>query len=49
MIKWQKCFFCFFQRTSLWKASSKGHIDVVKYLIEKGCDVDAKDKYGVGH
>jgi ankyrin repeat protein len=27
-------------------ASKHGHIDVVKYLVEKGADLTAKDKTG---
>lgn len=33
-------------RTALINASSKGHLEVVKYLIEKGADIHAKNNYG---
>ncbi|CAK9253192.1 unnamed protein product, partial [Sphagnum jensenii] len=32
--------------TPLHRAAEKGHLDVVKYLVEKGADVKAANKYG---
>ena len=36
----------FFQwsKTALHKAAEEGHVDVVKYLVENGADVNATDK-----
>ena len=31
-------------QTALIKASSKGHVDCVKLLLEKGAEVDHEDK-----
>ena len=33
--------------TALHLASSKGHLDIVKYLIEKGADINIKIKVSV--
>ena len=33
-------------QTPLWRAAEKGHEAVVKLLLEKGADVESKDKYG---
>ena len=35
------------QRTPLHAAAEGGHVDVVKYLVDKGADVDTKDGIGV--
>ena len=34
------------QQTLLFLASSYGRLDIVKYLLEKGADIEAKDKMG---
>jgi ankyrin repeat protein len=31
---------------ALTNASMNGHLDIVKLLLEAGCDVDAKNKVG---
>lgn len=33
-----------FQRTALHKASFKGHVEIVKRLLEAGAAIDQKDK-----
>lgn len=33
-----------FQRTALHKASFKGHVDIMKRLLEAGASMDKKDK-----
>jgi hypothetical protein len=32
-----------FSQTTLHVASEKGHLEIVKYLISKGADIDATD------
>jgi ankyrin repeat protein len=34
------------QRTPLHLACSAGHLDIVKYLIENGADINCKDRWG---
>ncbi len=34
------------KRTSLHIASEKGNLDVIKYLVEQGADMEAKDLRG---
>ena len=35
------------QRTPLHKAAGNGKVDVVRYFVGKGADVNVKDKDGV--
>ena len=34
------------KRFALHLAASEGHLDVVKWLVENGCDVNVKDRWG---
>ena len=36
------------QQTPLHKAVARGHIDIVKILLTKGADINAKDKVSEG-
>lgn len=38
-----------FQRTALHKASFKGHVEVMKRLLEAGADIEKKDKVKFKH
>ena len=35
------------QKTPLYQAAAKGHVDTVQYLIEAGGDIHSKDDEGV--
>jgi ankyrin repeat protein len=35
----------YYKSTPLIKASEKGHLDIVEYLVSKGANIEAKDKY----
>ena len=32
------------QYTSLYEAAGKGHVDIVRYLVEQGVNINIKDK-----
>ena len=34
------------QETSLCVAAEKGHLDIIRYLVEKGSDIEKEDSYG---
>ena len=35
------------QSTPLFWAAYEGHVDIVRYLVEQGADINIKDKNGV--
>ena len=35
------------QRTPLFKAAVKGHVDTIRYLLDKGADIHINDNEGV--
>ena len=35
------------QKTPLHLAAGKGHVDIVRYLVDKGADLNIKDTFGV--
>ena len=37
----------FNQMTALHQAAHKGHVDIVECLVDKGADINIKDKNGV--
>lgn len=42
------CFMnCSYQVTPLYVAASGGHVDTVRFLVDKGADINVKDDRGV--